>query len=1022
MSRANSDLGFQDIHFVGRGIIISGCTATIRPDDVEIIVNNHIASVSASVSDDNIYLIPDLPTSDELMIHVLYLGQIVESKLIRPGRYLGNIDQIGAGYIRGWFCQNVICSENDKASIFMDGRFLCEVRAQLWRKDLAPVSHHSGYNGFVISLPEEAFDEKLHEFSLVCGGEVVSTRKWAFQYRFNIDGAKATKLYGWCFDPYVPDQKVDLVLVAGGKPTQATATYARQDVFAALGAAAAGFDFDVAKLDRFYVAPKQAPKISLGSIEFQRRPSFAPITDLQLISATIRRTIESGRLPETIWATISQALTVARGSYTPDTGTIIDTIPFLNSADDREVLVIIPVYSGFDYVKSCIESVIQNTDGAYELLIINDSSPDPEITKYLRECHARHTCTLLENDQNLGFPRTVNRGFGLARGRDVVVLNADTEVPRNWLSRLKASARKRPNIASVTPMSNNATILSYPKFNFANPMRAEQASEIDEIFNDMGSKYEEVFELPTAVGFCMYITAQALREVGYFGEEWGRGYAEEVDWCLRANDLGYINIACTNLFVLHEGSVSFGVDVREKLSAKNNKVLSQKFPEFAPRVAQYVRTQPLREICNRVTAELIRRKSANYVIHLTAGYSGGTLEYVQNIADDLRNSGVVSLVLEPYFPKGPFDPATSACALLRDINDEMQCFLTELDIEEFFGAVFSHPNVTLHVHSTLRWNLPFVEKLVAFARSKNVHLVATLHDYAWMCPQVQLLDARSAYCGVPDLAACERCVQVKEPNQGADPQVLKSDGVAGWVARHQHLLSAMDRIIAPSFAALTEAKKRLVLQNTFVFPHAQEAKRFSVRGIASSKVPLNIAAIGAIGEAKGFFALRDFAKEIFDCNLPIRLHLIGFSMNDSELFSVNPNINIYGKYKRADLLKIIKDRSIDLSVFFSNWPETYAYTLSEAWLAGVPAIGFDIGAIAERIRATGAGLVIPADVSWKKLPHWILDTAAAGRFVDVAAEFPEPSGTAIATYPWISPASEMQEVDICGEPGIAKRT
>ena len=41
--------------------------------------------------------------------------------------------------------------------------------------------------------------------------------------------------------------------------------------------------------------------------------------------------------------------------------------------------------------------------------------------------------------------------------------------------------------------------------------------------------------------------------------------------------------------------------------------------------------------------------------------------------------------------------------------------------------------------------------------------------------------------------------------------------------------------------------------------------------------------------------------------------------------------------------------------FPAIWPETYSFVLSEIWAAGYPAVAFDIGAIAERIRATGAG-------------------------------------------------------------------
>ena len=48
--------------------------------------------------------------------------------------------------------------------------------------------------------------------------------------------------------------------------------------------------------------------------------------------------------------------------------------------------------------------------------------------------------------------------------RDVVLLNSDTEVSAGWLDKLQAAAYSAPKIATVTPLSNSATICSLPEF------------------------------------------------------------------------------------------------------------------------------------------------------------------------------------------------------------------------------------------------------------------------------------------------------------------------------------------------------------------------------------------------------------------------------------------------------------------------------------------------------------------------------------------------------------------------------
>jgi hypothetical protein len=48
--------------------------------------------------------------------------------------------------------------------------------------------------------------------------------------------------------------------------------------------------------------------------------------------------------------------------------------------------------------------------------------------------------------------------------RDVVLLNSDTVVTDGWLGALMRCAASDPSIGTITPFSNNAEILSYPRF------------------------------------------------------------------------------------------------------------------------------------------------------------------------------------------------------------------------------------------------------------------------------------------------------------------------------------------------------------------------------------------------------------------------------------------------------------------------------------------------------------------------------------------------------------------------------
>ena len=75
-----------------------------------------------------------------------------------------------------------------------------------------------------------------------------------------------------------------------------------------------------------------------------------------------------------------------------------------------------------------------------------------------------------------------------------------------------------------------------------------------------------------------------------------------------------------------------------------------------------------------------------------------------------------------------------------------------------------------------------------------------------------------------------------------------------------------------------------------------------------------------------------------------------------------PNLNSYGvnhgKYERNDFNHIVSDIAPSLSLILSACPETYSYTLTESWMAGLPVVASDLGALRERISSTGGGWLV----------------------------------------------------------------
>jgi hypothetical protein len=67
------------------------------------------------------------------------------------------------------------------------------------------------------------------------------------------------------------------------------------------------------------------------------------------------------------------------------------------------------------------------------------------------------------------------------------------------------------------------------------------------------------------------------------------------------------------------------------------------------------------------------------------------------------------------------------------------------------------------------------------------------------------------------------------------------------------------------------------------------------------------------------------------------------------------NVLITGEYDEREAVALIRRQRANCAFIPSIWPETWSYTLSRAWEAGLDPFAFDLGAPAARIRQRGWG-------------------------------------------------------------------
>ena len=125
--------------------------------------------------------------------------------------------------------------------------------------------------------------------------------------------------------------------------------------------------------------------------------------------------------------------------------------------------VVVPVHGGAGHTLACLDSVLAGLRRPSRLIVVDDASPEPELVAALdalAAAAAHHADP--PPAQPWASPPAPMPACALPPGRDVVLLNSDTLVAPGWLKELRDVAYSAPDIGTVTPLSNDATILSYP--------------------------------------------------------------------------------------------------------------------------------------------------------------------------------------------------------------------------------------------------------------------------------------------------------------------------------------------------------------------------------------------------------------------------------------------------------------------------------------------------------------------------------------------------------------------------------
>ncbi|HMP10020.1 glycosyltransferase [Hydrogenophaga sp.] len=624
------------------------------------------------------------------------------------------------------------------------------------------------------------------------------------------------------------------------------------------------------------------------------------------------------------------------------------------------VTIIVPIFNAADDLEICIERLLAHTPAYAKILLINDCSTDPRIIHILSKYESEPAIRILNNPENFGFTRTVNRGIDESGVDDVVLLNSDARVTPRWLEGMLTAAYSAPRIATVTAMSDRAGAFSAPQMGNDNKL----PEGVDEITYARAFRRRSLGlypRVPTGNGFCMFVSRECISNIGSLdAKAFPRGYGEENDFCMRALRAGWSNIIDDRTYVFHDRSKSFG-ESKTELMKSGRAVVDARYPEYKKAIQVFSNSEKIALARNRARLAMqdcaagLGKSWVPRVLFVIATQTGGTPQTNRDLM------GALSGALEGWVLRCD----SKTLWLSRMEEDGAICLVRSCKLQEPVDPLshnsLDYDKVVSDWLQEFDFDLVHIRhlgwhglSLPHLARQLGMKVVFSFHDFYAISPTIKMIDDVGIFLGDKFL---EGGSVYRESLWHKDAlPIPQGNWLAFWRERFQTALVHCD-----AFVTTAESARRLILDslpqlpaNRFVvIPHGRDFSAFHrFRQKPKLGEPIRILVPGNINEAKGLEIIRALIDH--DKSGRLKFYILGKTSNTTQ---ERRFINL-GTYERHEFAERVRAVQPHLGIMFSVWDETYCHTLTELWSVGLPAAVFDFPNVADRVRRSGAGWIL----------------------------------------------------------------
>ena len=351
------------------------------------------------------------------------------------------------------------------------------------------------------------------------------------------------------------------------------------------------------------------------------------------------------------------------------------------------------------------------------------------------------------------------------------------------------------------------------------------------------------------------------------------------------------------------------------------------------------------------------KKNILFVLHEKIGTVGGTgflnIDIINHLSEDYNAFILTSdgEDVELWNVKGNLEKIanydvsfdTNFSIIDNDDNfisqNNFESIFSNDDLAIIYDEILSKLGIDLvHINHLINHSFDLINIMV----KKAIPFVVNLHDFYYICPSIHLVDRNCQYCGF----SCKDCGGIAHKSDISRESILER-----WQKECLNLLEKSSVNIAPT-QSVTDIYREIYpdLDNFRIIEHGVNVDKSQYRAKLGFK-PIKILVPGHVSPHKGSLIIKQL-KELDKSN-NFEFHFMGTTIPNLNSYGVN-----HGKYERNDFNHIVSDIAPSLSLILSACPETYSYTLTESWMAGLPVVASDLGALRERISSTGGGWLV----------------------------------------------------------------